>query len=128
MKKIIYFWLPPVLWMIFIFFLSSRQRIVVSEEQSINFLVFKTLHLIEYMTLFVLFFRAYYLQYKSKGFKNAVILATISTLLYAMSDELHQTFVPTRQGHLQDVFIDLIGITIGIMYTKISFPKLKRFL
>lgn len=128
MKKILYIWLPPVLWMIFIFTLSSRQRITVSEEQAINFLFFKSLHVIEYMTLFILFFRAYYLQIKKKSTLIAIVLALISSTLYAGSDELHQTLVPTRQGHLQDVFIDLIGITIAIMYTKIKFPELKRFL
>ena len=36
------------------------------------------------------------------------------TLLYAMSDELHQAFVPGRTGRLQDIGTDLVGAVIGV--------------
>ena len=35
-------------------------------------------------------------------------------VLYAATDELHQTFVPTREGCLRDVFIDSSGAVLGL--------------
>lgn len=41
--------------------------------------------------------------------KSIIIILTIS-LAYAISDELHQMFVPLRSSSLEDVLIDSIGI------------------
>ena len=35
--------------------------------------------------------------------------------LYAVTDELHQIFVPGRSGQISDVAIDSIGVFLGIM-------------
>ena len=40
--------------------------------------------------------------------------AFIVALLYAITDEVHQTFIPGRSGEVRDVLIDMIGATIGI--------------
>ncbi|MCP4425990.1 MAG: VanZ family protein, partial [Chloroflexi bacterium] len=37
------------------------------------------------------------------------LYAFIITVLYAVSDEFHQTFVPGRGGRLPDVLIDALG-------------------
>lgn len=43
--------------------------------------------------------------------------AVVITALYALSDEFHQTFVPSRQGSLVDVLIDCAGgVTALIIY------------
>ena len=34
--------------------------------------------------------------------------------LYAVTDEFHQTFVPSRQGQIVDVFIDSLGAALGL--------------
>ncbi len=127
MKKLIYYWLPPLLWMLLIFSLSARQRVSVSEISSINFIFFKTLHLIEYAILFFLLFRALFKTTKmplNRIFYFSIIIA----IVYAFTDELHQTFVPTREGSPRDVVIDTIGILLCFMYTKSNLPKLKRFI
>ncbi len=36
-------------------------------------------------------------------------------VLYAASDEFHQTFVPSREGCLRDVCIDSCGAAIGLL-------------
>jgi VanZ family protein len=36
-------------------------------------------------------------------------------IAYAVSDELHQHFVPGRQGSLLDVFIDAVGVAVGVL-------------
>lgn len=95
--------------MITIYLLSSRQRIAVSEDYWMNFAVFKLLHVIEYAILTTMYIFSLYYSTREKDetiYRHAVIFA----LCYAATDELHQTFVPTREGTIRDVGIDLIGI------------------
>jgi len=52
--------------------------------------------------------------------KNRVQLALIICMLFAISDELHQRFVPGRSAHLTDVLIDLAGATLAIFIGSIT--------
>lgn len=115
-KKIIFLWGPAVLWMLLIFVLSSRPRISVAETPFINFAIFKFLHMVEYAILFFLILRA--TKYSSKTTRYIFIYAFLIAVLYAISDEIHQSFVPTREGKMRDVFIDTAGIAIMYMYIK----------
>lgn len=96
---------PALLWMIFIFYLSSRHSAVSTDVYIITFAINKTLHLIEYAILVILFF------YPLQKIKPSILYS----LLFAVSDEIHQHFVPGRQGCVRDVFIDMLGILIGIL-------------
>lgn len=102
--------LLALLWMSLIFLLSSRQRISVSEQYWANFLVFKLLHVIEYAVLTFLYLQAIYKNIPVISLRRATLFALIFALCYGISDEIHQTFVPTREGTVRDVLIDSIGI------------------
>ena len=107
-KKIkrLLFWLLPLIWMGLIFYGSSRQRVKVADQFWLNFLFFKTLHVLEYGILFLLWHLPLYnKRYSSK-------LAAFISIIYGISDEIHQTFVPTREGRPRDVFIDTLGVLI----------------
>jgi VanZ family protein len=125
LSKMAKFYLPIFLWMGVIFVLSSRQRISVSETQNINFLFFKTLHVIEYSFLFFLVNRA--LVYASPlAKKYQQLTAFMIVLVYAISDELHQTLVPTREGTLRDVIIDGGGALFVWIFLTHIIPKLPK--
>lgn len=109
--KIIWAWMPAFCWMTVIFLLSSRQRISVSEEYVVNFLIFKSLHIIEYAILFFLYVRG--LRYPAGIAPWRYTAAFVLTVVYAISDEVHQTLVPTREGALRDVIIDAIGALLA---------------
>lgn len=47
------------------------------------------------------------------GFK-AFTLALGICILYAISDEFHQLFVPGRGGQIRDVLIDSTGAIVGV--------------
>lgn len=49
-----------------------------------------------------------------RGFK-AIIIALLVSFLYAVSDEVHQYFVPGRTPLVMDVVIDTVGAAVGIM-------------
>ena len=121
--KFFRFWGPVVIWMLVIFVFSSRGRASVAEEYIINFLVFKTLHVLEYAWLFALSFRAVKLSVPHQKKFVWGLAALVVTVLYAASDELHQTYIPTREGTPRDVIIDAIGACIAWILIAQWLPK-----
>lgn len=124
LKKFLTYWLPPLVWMLVIFVLSSRESTSVSEQYILNFVFFKMLHVIEYALLYFLTFRAFN-SIKDKGMtsKDRFIFPIFISILFAISDEIHQTYVPTREGRIRDVFIDTLGIYLMYIYIKNHFNK-----
>ncbi len=123
--KRIFAWLPAVLWMGMIFFLSSRAKVLVSEEESINFLIFKTLHVLEYAVLHILLFRAIHFEDRRNIFRS-LFLSFVIAVVYAATDEIHQTVVPTRDGRPRDVIIDTTGVVLSWISIKQLFPILPK--
>ena len=77
----------------------------------------KVVHALEYAVLGYLLARALHLRAQS-GPRLAVRLATVIAgtalgLLYGISDELHQSFVPGRAVELADLAADLTGALLG---------------
>jgi VanZ family protein len=127
--RFIYYWFPPLLLMGTIFYLSSRQSVEVAESYWLNFVFFKTLHMIEYGILYILLFRAFYsLKNKKLTLQKKLMYPIILSICYGMSDEIHQLFVPTRTGTLRDIGIDTIGILLAFQYTKHNLQIMKKFL
>jgi VanZ family protein len=44
-------------------------------------------------------------------------------IAYAVSDELHQNFVPGRMGSPRDVAIDTIGVVVGVLLVGRRWPS-----
>lgn len=109
--RFVYYWIPPLVWMGMIFYMSSQPRIAMTESTVWDFLIFKTLHMVEYGLLFFLLYRAFH----SLPKWNETWIFCVSMALsvgYAISDELHQLSIVSRQGKLRDVVIDVIGMLI----------------
>jgi len=128
-QKLVKFWLPVFFWMGLIFFFSARPTPIVSEIDWRDFIFKKTIHLIEYGILFVLFYRALK-NTSGANLKEIVIYSFILTFFYAVTDEFHQTFVHGRTGTVRDILIDFFGAGIawgGIWrYLPKAPPKLKN--
>jgi len=116
MNKFIKYWLPIILWIGVIFTLSSIPDLKTDLKQ--DFIFRKIAHILEFAILTFLLFRA--LNQKKTNPVKAVIFSFVFSLLYALSDEYHQTFVEGREGALKDVGVDSIGILIavGLCYIK----------
>ena len=52
--------------------------------------------------------------YKIEQIKR-ISISLLTGVLYAISDEVHQSFVPGRGAMFQDVLIDTLGVTFGIL-------------
>ncbi|OGK18235.1 hypothetical protein A2866_05120 [Candidatus Roizmanbacteria bacterium RIFCSPHIGHO2_01_FULL_39_8] len=123
------YWLPPLFWMSFIFFLSSRQSVTITGTFTIDFVIFKGLHMIEYGFLYLLLFRAFYsLKNKEFSLETRYILALVVAVAYAGSDELHQTFIASREGTIRDILIDTAGIILIYVYIKHNINWVKKLL
>lgn len=104
-------WLPALVWMGVIFLFSSRPNWETGLRQ--DFALKKTAHLFEYGVLALLLYRVLNGSLRRWDFlaaRNAWILSVI----YAATDEWHQTFVPTRTGHPRDVIIDACGAMLAL--------------
>lgn len=55
-----------------------------------------------------------------------VMLALILSVIYALSDEFHQMFVPLRSANLPDVLTDTAGILFSIVVSSIFVKKVKK--
>lgn len=76
----------------------------------LNYPVRKVMHMAEYFVLTLLLYWAIIL-YK---IKHTYLLTFILSVLYAISDEVHQLF-RARTGSVKDVLIDTAGIILAII-------------
>jgi VanZ family protein len=130
------YWLPVLLWMALIFSASTdalsatrTSRILgpllrwihpgISDEavRRVQYGVRKLGHLTEYAVLAVLVWRARFRPMRGETRPwswPAAGMALGVAVLYAVSDEVHQGFVPTRDGRVQDVLLDGCGALVGL--------------
>ncbi len=143
MKKIItiVLWTVVILWMVMIFMFSAenaeestktsdgivdivvdhvladkKESMSISDFQRVKYeislLVRKSAHFFMYTVLGMLVMCAV-----SRHTTHCILRPVISLsvcVLYAISDEIHQLFVPGRAGRVLDVFIDSSGTLTGI--------------
>ena len=105
-------WAPVVFYAGLIFYLSSRP--VPDIVPAFRFSD-KILHIMEYGVFGVL--TAYALRTSPKrlsSLKMEFVLGVAIVMMYGLSDEFHQSFVPMRDASIYDVFADIIGGTLGI--------------
>jgi len=137
LKRIMKYWLPSLLWMIFIFPAGNRvlsspilYRVIVSLMEwlwpNITFeiielcytVVRKLLHIVEYGILAFLLFRSFRGSSQLRWKFQWALYASLIAMCYAILDEILQSFIPSRNGSLFDVLMDGIGVIfcLGIIY------------
>lgn len=116
MPKFFKYYFPPILMAVLIFSFSSipgndYPRVEGNGFDSSDF-VNPVAHMIEYFLLSFLVLRAFD-QKKKLSRAKKLILALSSALLFALSDEYHQSFVPERECSFLDWSIDALGVLAG---------------
>ena len=113
------YYLGPLLIMGVIFFLSHQPRVMdgLPEITGLD----KLLHCIAYFSLTISWIIAL--------LKNSVLAAhskmVVFSMLYAFSDEFHQTFVPTRAFEVLDLVADGVGIFLALKFSHLVQRKLQ---
>ena len=119
LKYFVRYWLPPILWAVLIFYMSSLS--FPSGKPGIR-LSDKLMHTIEFFILSFLLFRAFY---NSRWKRAAYWFAILLTILYGTSDEIHQTFTPQRVFDIYDVLFNSFGASLVFVFSFIN-KKLVR--
>ena len=89
------------------------------------FAVVKGWHAAEYAILF-LFLKAALDRIATTDPRRNIILSLGFCLLFALSDEYHQTFVPGRNGTWTDVGIDALGADLAALISNLRRGRRKR--
>ena len=92
------------------------------EIKSLDFYIRKNAHFIAYFILGILTLVAL-IQSETRKPAN---LALLIGILYAVSDEFHQLFVPGRAGQFRDVLVDGAGTVLGVLLASIVISRISR--
>lgn len=84
-------------------------------KSQIDYVVRELAHFLEFLPLGLLGC-ALLLTVKAKAWLSAALSAAWG-LLYAVSDEIHQLYVPGRSCSFQDIAIDFLGVACGVLMT-----------
>lgn len=147
MKKYIKFVLL-ILWMALIFFFSSQvsndstattnividmlykiYRIFVIPPKDIatfTEMVFKPVRKLAHFAEFAILGLLIYINVKDLKTNKTILLSAILSFLYAVSDEIHQIFVPGRACTFVDMLIDLSGAIVGILFIHLILKRWKK--
>jgi VanZ family protein len=129
MRKLIYYWLPVVVWAAIIIQATGRTfdaphtsgwlatllgDVTPTTLHVINVAIRKMAHLTEYAILTSLSFRA--IREGRCGFAlRWALIALAITICVASTDEFLQSFTPTRTSTPWDVALDTLGGTIAML-------------
>ncbi len=124
MKKKILFTVLTLLNMALIFYFSSQN----GDQSNItsgwfqNFLPFSmfVIRKMAHFSIYALLGFNSYLMYKNHGLKKSFIFALCTCILYAISDEFHQSFIDDRSPQIRDVCIDSCGALFSISILKLK--------
>jgi VanZ family protein len=128
---------PLLLWMLFISFASTSEFSAANTSQlirplllwffpnlsearlaAVHFLTRKAAHFTEYAVLAFLARRAFITSSHAFIQRHWFQLGLILVVIYALLDELHQRFEPTRTGSIYDSAIDVAGgLTVLLICT-----------
>lgn len=106
-----FLWAPPLALMAVIFALSAQPDLG-TDLGTVDVILRKLAHMTEYGLLVFLLWRPLR-EIASK--RAALAAAFVVSLLYAASDEWHQSFVDGRHGTPVDVGIDAVGMTVAAL-------------
>lgn len=114
-KKILN-WLPALLWMALIFFMSSQTGLAGPEWMSVAG------HIVEYGGLAALLYFALSRTTGLAHLKIAAVAAVMATL-YGLTDEWHQSFVPGRVPDVMDLLTDFSASTLVAMSAALALRR-----
>ncbi len=103
------FLLLALVWMTIIYWFSSQSSLFALSEGILDAIFKKSAHAVAYGILWWMWWRA-------SGRRSG--LALLMTVLYAFSDEWHQSFVPGRHAQLFDVGVDTFGALFARAMTR----------
>ncbi|MBI4239620.1 VanZ family protein [Candidatus Uhrbacteria bacterium] len=113
LARLLSLWLPVTLWCGLLYFFSSIPDLSSGLEH--DFALRKGAHMLEYGVLALLTWRAVRGSMQCSALAAAGIVFAFC-VLYAMSDEIHQSFVKGRTASLLDLGVDSFGAFVALLF------------
>jgi len=110
-KLLVKYWLAVFLYAVLIFRLSAIPSCQIPKGFPFCDLL---LHIFEYLPFGFLVCKAIRNTNTSLSARKVFVASLLTVILYAVSDELHQLFVPGRCASVWDFASDAVGAFIGI--------------
>ena len=121
LRTLLWLWLPVLLWMGVLFAASATPSRDIPSFGIVDFLVKKGGHMLGYAALALLFRRAL------GGDTKRALFSWLLAVLYAVTDEFHQSFVPGRHpSPLDALAFDGGGAALALWISTKWFPARKR--
>ena len=105
----LFYWLPAAAYAAFLFYLSSQSDVQLPKFPFID----KIGHFILYAGFSFFFARAVLPFQHQRVLKKTLLWGVVGAILYGITDEFHQSFVPHRSVEGADVIADAIGGLMG---------------
>lgn len=105
-------WLGVLAWAAMIFLASNQQGLAVSDDPGVDRPLRQVAHIGVYAVLTILLTWA--LTGRRVPSLRLAAACGLLALLYGVTDELHQSFVPTRAGRPEDLVWDGLGALIAV--------------
>lgn len=109
-QKILKFWFPVICYSAMIFGVSS---LPMGKSAPPFPAADKVIHIAEYSGFGYLLARGFMNSFPTWPLAKVSVLAVGTGVAYGISDEFHQSFVPSRESSIYDVFADTIGTVLG---------------
>jgi VanZ family protein len=109
-KIFVFYWLPVILYCLLIFIQSSYPA---TDSLPTFPHADKLVHAGGYALLGFLFYRAYGKTDLPRKAVRLLMVSGLSAMLYGISDEIHQYFVPSRTADIIDMIADAAGGFMG---------------
>jgi VanZ family protein len=103
-------WALVIVWMGVIFWFSAQPNYALPNFGAPDTLIKKSAHVAEYAILGWLIQRAR----GARDARRAWWQSWLTAVIYAATDEFHQSFTPGRMPRVTDVMIDSFGAAIGV--------------
>ena len=128
-------WIRPyskyllIVWVLVILLFSSLPSLpaikihTAKSEIRLDYLI----HMIEYGILGFLTFLTFSGEHYKPGSRKYLIM-TVSLVLFALLDEIHQKFIPGRAYNIKDLFSDTVGIVLALLFCVFIFRKLTKII
>lgn len=112
-KKLLTYWLTVLIWMGVIFYFSSLPGEDIPALFPLQDIVF---HAMVYAALAYLFIRALKNTCPKLSMRKLIFFTVVFGIIYGLTDEFHQSFVPGRNASFSDLFIDTVGTFMGSIF------------
>lgn len=109
--KKIFWWTALTLWMVVIYYFSSQPDLQSGLTTWIDLVLRKIAHMAEFGVLCYLWFQALGVSMPLTT-RPKIFFALLFSVLYAATDEWHQSFVGGRHGSPVDVLVDAFGAAV----------------